>query len=299
MESEHRSSTCPPAGETRPPTVRDRLVPALAKGTAPLTVLVAPAGYGKTTLLTQTAAAFGAPNGKEPRLVLHWHPCRDTRGAPALLGLLARRLGLPEPATVEALLLAVERSPQRVLLLVDDVHLVHGSPAEAVLEELALLAPPQLRLVLAGRRMPALNLNRAELSQTAVLTARELRLSGAEITAVFPDAPGELAELTGGWPGVLRLAGPAILAGRDPLDAAALRTYLEREVLGALPPRLVRLLERPVPPAELAEEAAEYGLAAEVPLLRSYLARRGRPPAPRPAVPPTALPTARPAPRPR
>ncbi|MCB5168501.1 winged helix-turn-helix domain-containing protein [Streptomyces bambusae] len=301
MESERRPPARPAVGEeastsaaVRPPTVHERLVPGLAAGTAPLTLLIAPAGYGKTTVLSQTAAAFSAPErGPVPggRLLLYWHPSRDTRGAPVLLGLLARRLGLPEPTTVESLLLAVERRPERpVLLLVDDVHLVHGSPAEAVLAELALLAPPQLRLVLAGRRMPALNLNRAELAQTRVLAAPELRLDGAEIAEVFPDAPAELGRLTDGWPGVLRLAGPAVLAGRDPLDVAALRTYLDREVLAGLPERLVRQLARPGPPSpELVEDCAEFGLAADVPLLRGHLRRAG------PAAPPAPVPSAAPA----
>ncbi|MGW7465472.1 BTAD domain-containing putative transcriptional regulator [Streptomyces xantholiticus] len=256
-------------------TVCQRLVPGLARGTAPLTLLVAPAGYGKTTLLTRAADAF-------PGTVLHWRPCRDTLGVPSLLASLGRQLELSDPVSVESVLLAVERRADPVLLLVDGVHHVHGSPAEALLEELAVLAPRNLRLILAGRRMPALNLTRLELADTAVLRARELRLPASEIASVFPDAPEltrELAELTQGWPGVLRLSRPAVLAGRDPLESAALRTYLDREVLEALPPRLVRLMERgPDDPgshdgADAPELAEEYGLETEVPLLRAHLAR--------------------------
>ncbi|MFI8106568.1 BTAD domain-containing putative transcriptional regulator [Streptomyces sp. NPDC086023] len=242
-------------------TVRDRLVPGLIGGAAPLALLVAPAGYGKTTLLTQAAAAF---SGK----VLHWHPCRDTRGAPALLGRLGRRLEIPDPpeqVTVESVLLAVERYAEPVLLIVDDVHLVHGSPAEGVLEELARLAPENLRLVLAGRRMPALSLARAELAGTQVFTALDLRLRDAEIARAFPDASGELAELTGGWPAVLRLSAPLVLAGRDPLGSGALRTYLEREVLGGLPSGFA---------VEAPEALEEYGMTP-VPLLRAFAERAG------------------------
>ncbi|WP_418959688.1 BTAD domain-containing putative transcriptional regulator [Streptomyces tritici] len=262
-------------------TVRERLVPLLARGTAPLTLVVAPAGYGKTTQLAYAAEAF---SGR----VLHWRPSRDTLGAHSLLARLGRQLDLAGQVSVESVLLAVERCPDPVLLLVDGVHHVHGGPAEAVLEELALLAPPNLRLVLAGRRMPALNLTRLELAETAVLNARQLRLNRGEMAALLADAPGAaqgLAELTQGWPAVLKLSAPAVLAGRDPLDSAALRTFLDREVLGMLPPRLVDLLERaPDGPAgaEPPECAEEYGLEPGVPLLRAHLARRCAPPA-RPA----------------
>ncbi|MEU8525916.1 MULTISPECIES: BTAD domain-containing putative transcriptional regulator [Streptomyces] len=262
-------------------TVRERLVPVLARGTAPLTLVVAPAGYGKTTLLAYAADAF-------PGRVLHWRPSRDTLGVHALLARLGRQLEVADPVSVESVLLAVERCADPVLLLVDGAQHVHGTPAEVVLEELALLAPPNLRLILSGRRMPALNLTRLELAETPVLSARQLRLHTSEMAASFADAPevaGRLAELTHGWPALFKLSAPAVLAGRDPLDSAALRTYLDREVLGVLPPRLAHLMERAPGAAgpELPELAEEYGLDADVPLLRAHLARRCGPAA-RPAV---------------
>ncbi|MEV6955708.1 BTAD domain-containing putative transcriptional regulator [Streptomyces sp. NPDC051183] len=244
-------------------------IPLLSNGSpGALALVVAPAGYGKTTLLAGAAEAF---RGR----VVRWRPCRDTQDASALLARLAAAGPAPTrtPPTVESVLLDIERGPDPVLLLVDDVHLVHGNPAEAVLEELARLAPPgRLRVVLAGRRMPAVNLTRLELADTLVLTARELSLGEAEITAAFPDAAPDLARLSRGWPAVIRLGRAAAATGRDPLDTAALRTYLDREVLGTFPERAVRALRRGTEePPELAEE---YGAADCLPLLRSYLARR-------------------------
>lgn len=262
-------------------------LPPPADGPGPLTLVVAPAGYGKTTLLAEAAAAF-------PGRVVHWRPCRDTPDATSLLARLTRELtpaAPPEQAvgtapvtpaapTVESVLLAIERAPAPLLLLADDIHLVHGHPAEAVLEELALLAPPgRLRVVLAGRRMPAFNLTRRELADTRVLTAHELRLGEAAAAAAFPDADPALIRLSRGWPALIRLGRAAAAAGRDPFEAPALRTYLDREVLAAFPDQAVRALRRGAPdPAELAEE---YGAADCLPVLRAHLARRR--PAPRTA----------------
>lgn len=319
---------------------------------APLALVVAPAGYGKSIVLAHHAESFAA-RGK----VLTWRPYRDMRDPAPLLDRLVRKLtesgpgagpgpgsgpgpdpgharaaesaaefsraaaqdpARAVPATVESVLTAVERHAGPVLIVVDDVHLVHGNPVEAALEELALLAPPNLRIALAGRRRPAINLARHELSGTVVVTAHDLAFDREEIRqALAAGLPGggplmagdlvALRRLTQGWPVALRLCLQVPRRAGDrsgpPADAvlasAAVRGYLDREVLGVLPTALAQAFVEICRSAEgrwltdngsgvLDELDDGYGLVRRrgegrydcVPLLREHLRRRAAPAAP-------------------
>ncbi|NUS17397.1 MAG: hypothetical protein HOY69_39400 [Streptomyces sp.] len=173
--------------------------------------------------------------------------------------------------------------------------------------------------MLAGRRHPAINLARHELSGTVVVTARELALDGVEIRdALHGLLPGgadigrldALTRLTEGWPVALRLCAAALprRAARSAaalaeitLASAAVRAYLDREVLGVLPPGLARDFARicRTSPGRwlhddgtgaLDELDAGYGLVRRradgrygcVPLLREHMRRRGAASAPAP-----------------
>ncbi|WUH92746.1 winged helix-turn-helix domain-containing protein [Streptomyces sp. NBC_00433] len=313
------------------PEVRGRVVALLAaEQAAPLALVVAPAGYGKSILLAQHSSAHAGQ-------VLTWRPHRGAHAPGSLINRVMRQLlgsgpGLgPEVApwetagSVESVLAAIEQRPNPVLLVVDDAHLIHGSPVEAALEEMALLAPVNLRIVLAGRRRPAINLARHELSGAVVVTTRELALDADEIRGVLiASAPGgadsgrleALTRLTEGWPVALRMCaqlprlagrGAAALADTT-LASAAVRGYLDREVLGVLPADLTRGFERVCRTSPgrwlhddgtgtLDELDTAYGLVRRradgrydcVPLLREHVRRRA---APVPVVPPgPSLPT--------
>ncbi|MGW2395806.1 BTAD domain-containing putative transcriptional regulator [Kitasatospora sp. NPDC001664] len=230
-------------GQDRPPVLLrerllDRVLPRPADaGRSPLALLVAPAGFGKSTLLAQAADRAG-PGTR----VVRWQPCRGTTGTDSLLSALGRQL--PESGgTVEGFLRACGGRGRPVLLLVDDLHQVHGTPAEAAVEELALLAPPGLRVVAAGRRRPLINLTRRELAGTTVLGPAELRFGPAETARLHvatEHGPAAAAdghttapdELAAGWPAALLLLGGA------PRPGPLARAYLDREVLAPLPAAL-------------------------------------------------------------
>src|SRR5699024_4609887 len=79
------------------------------------------------------------------------------------------------PSTPEELTLALEELREPVLLVLDDLHVLAGRGSETELEQVLLLAPPQLRVLVGSRRMPGFNLARTELAPLVLLTGDDLR----------------------------------------------------------------------------------------------------------------------------
>jgi DNA-binding SARP family transcriptional activator len=223
-------------------------------------LVVAPAGYGKTTLLAQHAAGRG-------RVAWHrvTHEDADPRHlADSLRGALRRVGAIPgERSGVDGLFRELEDVPAEIRLVLDDAHLVVDSPAEATLERLLVDAPAGVSLLLGSRRAPGLNLCRAEVGQPVLIGADQLRFRSWEVEELFrdvyreplpPDDVAALARRTGGWAACLQLfhlstqsCSPAersravgALAG----GARFARAYLARTVLDELPEPLRAFLTR-------------------------------------------------------
>ncbi|MCW2638117.1 MAG: Transcriptional regulatory protein terminal, partial [Dactylosporangium sp.] len=209
--------------------------------TVPLTLIVAPAGCGKTTLLAQYAETFDGPVG--------WLRIEPMDAAPDRLR--ARVLA------------ALPDAGDRALMVIDDLQFLEGSAAEAVLDRLLVEAPPRLRVIAASRRMPNLNLSRHELAEVAIIDAEQLRFRAWEVDRLLREVYGEplpadevaaLSRRLAGWAAGLQLFHLST-RGR-PLDerrraVAALnghsklsRAYLTRTVLADLPEQLRRFLVR-------------------------------------------------------
>lgn len=221
MSNGHAQLGPVPRAKVSPPRVfalrRERLCRALERlWEHRAGLLVAPAGAGKTTLLADFADAAGVPVG--------WYRAEaGDASPPMLLHALARSLGSllgrepsPEPACVEELVAALEAWPgQRALLVVDDLHTLIDTPAEAVLEQLLEYAPPSVHLLLASRCAPGFNVSRLRVSGKLLeLGADELRFRSWEVEQLFRDfyreplPPEDLAELarrTEGWAAGLQL----------------------------------------------------------------------------------------------
>ena len=194
---------------------------------APLTLVVAHAGSGKTSLLRSWVAESSAPIAW---LSLDEHdrdPAQLWRGvlaalesiAPGCSTAAATQLQRPGELldAVGALLDDLEsRQDDPRVLVVDDLHLVDD--VEAVAASVALFVqhlPAWLHVVIASRRSPRLPLHRLRArGQLGEVHFPELRFSFDEATAMLariaPDLPpedvAEVAARAGGWAASIQLA---------------------------------------------------------------------------------------------
>ena len=212
----------------RPGTVRrSRLIARLARGDrCPIVSVAAPAGYGKTTLLSQWAER----NGQS----FAWVSVDEADNDPkVLLSYVAEALDAVEPIgerVFDALASAASSVPGSVVprlasafssmispivLVLDDVHLLRDFECRAALSVLADHVPGGSRLVLAGRAGPPLRVARLraegkileigprDLSLTCDEASSLLRAAGV---ALSEDEVAELNDRTEGWPAGLYLA---------------------------------------------------------------------------------------------
>ena len=218
-----------------------------------LDVVVAPAGCGKTTLLSRVAAEARMPVGwyritvddaTEARLVAHLAEALSPLGCGAQPGSMAELLGCLDGW-----------AGARALLVLDDLHEIAETPAEKALERFISLRPRRLQLICGSRRMPDVNVPRIRVSGPfREIGGDDLRFRSWEVEELFasvyreplrPEAAAALTRRTGGWAAGLQLfhlatvgrsaaerhQAVADLGGRSKL----VRSYLTRNVLAELP----------------------------------------------------------------
>ena len=243
-------------------------------------LLIAEAGYGKTTLL--------ADFSRRTRVRVLWF--RLDRGDRDWVGFLAYlvagvRIHVPDFGTATSALLretATSAPPLEIVLdtflrelgglpndasalVFDDFHLVDDSPdVRHILRELLARGPERMSFVFASRREPPIRLARLRaLGEVAELSTDDLRFDLAETERLFRETyemrlePAVLAELTRrteGWAASLQLV-RAALHERNAAQVRAfisslsgaeghLYEYLAEEVIGDLPEELQDFLMR-------------------------------------------------------
>ena len=212
----------------RPGTVgRSSLLEQLANGDAHRIVsVVAPPGYGKTTLLSQWAERSGQ--------AFSWVSVTEPDNDPkVLLTYVAAALDAVEPisgrvfdalaspgssvpgAVVPRLGSAFASVTCPVVLVLDDVHILHNRECRAALSALADHVPEGSRLVLAGRAEPPLRIARLRAEGRLLeIGPGQLSLTHGEASALLANAGAvldedevtELHRRTEGWPVGLYLA---------------------------------------------------------------------------------------------
>lgn len=162
-----------------------------------LTLISAPAGFGKTTLVTEWIAAGERPSAwlsldkgdSNPVRFLQYLVAALRTVAPELGQTAAAALQSPQPPPAQAvltpLLNEIAAVPNPFMLVLDDYHEIDARPVDELLTLLLEHLPPQLHLVITTREDPNLPLARLRVrDQLTELRAADLRLT-VEETAVF------------------------------------------------------------------------------------------------------------------
>ncbi|OWQ83794.1 hypothetical protein CDN99_25330 [Roseateles aquatilis] len=240
---------------------------------ARLTLLSAPAGFGKTTVLAQVAAQT-RDNGQP----VAWLNCDERDKDPAMFAdNLAAALARcdPGPAGAEAALLdRLAALSEPLLLCIDDFERASGPEVDGLVEQLARVAPAGLRIVLASREMPHHQLTRLQLAgKLRLVDAESLRFNLDEAKRLLGGALSEqdaaqMSAYADGWPFALQLARLRADGGAMPpaLGREAIKIprrqifdYLANEVLATLPAPLVEFLSD-VSPLERVDVASANAL---------------------------------------
>jgi LuxR family maltose regulon positive regulatory protein len=259
----------PPA--TRPGTVaKADVIARLCAATMPFTTVVAPAGYGKTTLLAHWAGADFRPfawvalDGRDDDAVVF---LRDIAAAvhrveplpPDVLGALSGPGGSTWSKHVPRVGRALAALERPLVLVLDDLHAVTNPGCLDVLAALFEYVPAGSQIAIASREEPPLPLARWRARGWLLeVGATDLRLDELEAELLLGAAgvelgASELSELTRrteGWPAGLYLAalsmraGAASAAGGEGFDDDRfVSEYLRLELLDRLPAAEAKFLK--------------------------------------------------------
>ena len=251
--------------------VRPRLVERLNEGLAAgnkLTLVSAPAGFGKTTLVGEWVAGCGRPaawlsldeGDSDPSRFLTYLIAALQTVAPGIGEGVLTVLQSPQPpppeSTLTALLNDVAAIPSDVVLVLDDYHVLDAKPVDDALAFLVEHLPPQVHLVIATREDPALPLARLRArGQLTELRAADLRFTPAEAADFLNQVMGldltadDIAALetrTEGWIAGLQLAAISLQGREDVAGFIKSFTGSHRFVLDYLVEEVLQRQPEPV-----------------------------------------------------
>ncbi len=273
--TQQRTVLVPPR---RPALVRrERLLRELADlaDDVPLALFVAPAGFGKTTLLNQWAESTGQfawvhleeADNDPIRLLRHialaMHRIRPIDYA------AWRGLGAADESTFEVvlprLMTAVVGTGPPWTLVLDDLHVLRGELAADVIGAFVGSLPAGFRVAAAGRSQAGLKVSSLRRQGKCIeYGPRELAFTEDEVDSVLrttgarssPSVVADLVRRTEGWPAGVYLSALAMRGGTDrkapePESSEFVFEYLREEVLAHESEEQLRFLRRTAPLAEM------------------------------------------------
>ena len=176
--------------------LRNRLIERLNEGLSlgrKLTLISAPAGFGKTTLVSEWIAGCGRPaawlsldEGDNDLVGFLTYLLAALQSNEANFGAgILNALQSPQPPPIESILTSlineITTIPENFIFVLDDYHVIDSKPVDKALTFILDHLPPQMHLVIASREDPQLPL--ARLRAQGLLTelrAADLRFTPAE-----------------------------------------------------------------------------------------------------------------------
>jgi LuxR family maltose regulon positive regulatory protein len=222
---------------------RPRLIERLNEGLdRKLTLISAPAGYGKTTLVGEWVQAM---SGEAPLIAVAWLSLDENDNDPTRFlsytiaalrtvevdiaqgtsSALQSFQGPPAESILVSLINEIASLPGRIVLVLDDYHLIDAQPVHDALTFLLRHLPPNMNLFIATREDPQLPLARLRgRGQLTELRAADLRFTSSEAAEFLDQVMGldlsgeDIAALetrTEGWIAGLQLAAVSMQGRTD------------------------------------------------------------------------------------
>ena len=232
-----------PATGTRKPLPRPRLDSSsdVLDGVFPVVVVAAPAGYGKSTLMARwhsrllerdvACAWLSLDEDDNDAARFLRHLIATLQKANAHIGKdvaeeLIADFASGSRSVLEAIAGDLAQIPHRIVLFLDDLHLVEGPEVRGILDWLINYAPRTLQYVIGTRRDPGLRLSGLRVRcHLLELGAEQLQFDAAETAQFYRNRLGRdlpaldlqtLLTKTEGWPAALELAALVLAGSSEP-----------------------------------------------------------------------------------
>jgi LuxR family maltose regulon positive regulatory protein len=230
-----------------------------------LTLIHAPAGYGKTSLLVQWHRVLEERGIRVAWLTLEEEESDAQRFAEYLVAAIAADLAresMPLRTALSALVNKLSRSELDTVLILDDFHRAESDSVRAFMRSLIRLAPPTLHIVIASRDYPSLGQSALAAEEDLFeLGVEDLKFTPAEAQRLLDhgaplqltqDEIARLVERTEGWPIALQMTALSLRKGCDRAELIAnftgpaweLARYLSEQVLASLPSDVASVVTR-------------------------------------------------------